>query len=70
MEERMLDSKLTYEPPVRASSVLLFDRAMRLQAIKSDIVRAAQDLNRLSDQDLAELGINRSDVEAVIAQYI
>ncbi len=66
----MLDSKPNHEPSARASSVLLFDRAMRLQAIRSDIVRAAQDLNRLSDQDLAELGINRSDIDDVIERYI
>ena len=66
----MLDSKINREPSVNASSVLLFDRAMRLQAIRSDIVRAAHELNRLSDQDLAELGINRSDIDDVIARYI
>lgn len=66
----MLDFKPNREKPVSASSVLLFDRAMRLQAIKSDIVRAAQELNRLSDHDLAELGINRSDIDNVIERYI
>ncbi|UAB90941.1 DUF1127 domain-containing protein [Ruegeria sp. SCSIO 43209] len=43
---------------------------MRIHAIRADIVCAAQELNRLSDSDLSELGINRCDVEAVIAQYI
>lgn len=66
----MLDFKPTRDAPIKASTVLLFDRAMRLQTIRTDIVRAAQELNRLSDQDLAELGINRSDVDDVIARYI
>lgn len=66
----MLDFKPNCKPPVSASSVLLFDRAMRLQGIRSDIVCAAQELNRLSDQDLAEIGINRSNIEDVIERYI
>lgn len=66
----MLDSKSNPETSVNASSVLLFDRAMRLQAIRSNIVCAAQELNRLSDHELADLGINRSDVEDVIDRYI
>ena len=66
----MLDSKSDRDIPISASSVLLFDRAMRLQTIRSNIVRAAQELNRLSDQELADLGINRSDIEDVIERYI
>ncbi len=66
----MLDSNSPRKTPVKASSVLLFDRAMRLHAIRSSIVRAAQELNRLSDQELADLGINRSDIDQTIERYI
>ncbi|WP_152563354.1 DUF1127 domain-containing protein [Ruegeria halocynthiae] len=66
----MLDSKPNRETPINASTVLLFDRAMRLQAIRSDIVRAAQELDGLSDHELADLGINRSDVNDTIERYI
>ena len=66
----MLDSGPSRELPVNASSVLLFDQAMRLQLIRTEIVRAAQELNRLKDQDLAELGINRNDIDDVIERYI
>ncbi|WP_170329601.1 hypothetical protein [Ruegeria arenilitoris] len=66
----MLDSGSSRELPVNASSVLLFDQAMRLQLIRTEIVRAAQELNRLKDQDLAELGINRNDIDDVIERYI
>lgn len=53
-----------------ASALLLFDRAMRIHAIKGDIVSAAQHLNTLSDHHLSELGINRSDLEETIERYI
>ena len=53
-----------------AGALLLFDRAMRINAIKEDIVRAAQQLNGLPDHQLAELGINRSDIEDTIDRYI
>ncbi|MGV6804657.1 MAG: hypothetical protein ACWA49_10660 [Ruegeria sp.] len=53
-----------------ASALLLFDRAMRIHAVKEDIVRAAQHLNGLNDQQLSELGINRSDLEEMIERYI
>ncbi len=66
----MLDANPTQDQTVSASAVLLFDRAMKMRAIQADIVCAAQELNRLSDHELSELGINRVDVEAVIAQYI
>ncbi|WP_170360670.1 MULTISPECIES: DUF1127 domain-containing protein [Ruegeria] len=66
----MFDFNPNRDQSINASSVLLFDRAMRLQAISSSIVRAAQDLNRLNDSELAELGINRSDIETVIDRYI
>ncbi|CUK07078.1 hypothetical protein RUE5091_02889 [Ruegeria denitrificans] len=66
----MLDVRSNQDMSINASSVLLFDRAMRLQAISSNIVRAAQELNSLSDNELAELGINRSDIENVIERYI
>ncbi|WP_170515987.1 DUF1127 domain-containing protein [Ruegeria atlantica] len=66
----MFDFNPNRDQSINASSVLLFDRAMRLQAISSSIVRAAQDLNRLNDSELAELGINRSDIESVIDRYI
>ncbi|MEW2919121.1 hypothetical protein AB1A64_18795 [Ruegeria sp. ANG10] len=66
----MFDFNPRRDQSINASSVLLFDRAMRLQAISSSIVRAAQDLNRLNDSELAELGINRSDIDTVIERYI
>ncbi|WP_170410652.1 DUF1127 domain-containing protein [Ruegeria arenilitoris] len=66
----MFDFNPNPDQSINASSVLLFDRAMRLQAISSSIVRAAQDLNRLNDSELAELGINRSDIDTVIERYI
>ncbi|WP_319545497.1 hypothetical protein [Ruegeria conchae] len=66
----MLDSNLNPKQKVSNSALLLFDQAMRMRAIQADIVRAGQELNRLSDFELSELGINRCDVEAVIAQYI
>ena len=66
----MLDSNLNPKQNVSNSALLLFDQAMRMRAIQADIVRAGQELNRLSDFELSELGINRCDVEAVIAQYI
>lgn len=66
----MLDNNLVYEQGPSASALMLFDRAMQMRAIRTDIVRAAQELNRLSDRELSELGINRVDVEGVIAQYI
>ncbi len=66
----MLDTNPIPNLKTSNSTLLLFDRAMRMRAISADIVRAAQDLNRLSDVELSELGINRCDVEAVIAQYI
>ncbi len=53
-----------------ASTLLLFDQAMKIQAIKGEIVGAAHELNRLSDSELSELGINRSDIEDTIARYI
>ncbi|WP_170429771.1 hypothetical protein [Ruegeria arenilitoris] len=52
------------------SALLLFDRAMRIRAISADIVRAAQYLSGFSDQELSELGINRSDLEDTIRRYI
>ncbi|WP_170775824.1 hypothetical protein [Ruegeria lacuscaerulensis] len=52
------------------SALLLFDRAMRIQAIRADIVRAAQYLDGFSDRKLSELGINRSDIETTIDRYI
>ncbi|WP_420585875.1 DUF1127 domain-containing protein [Ruegeria sp.] len=66
----MLDSSSNQEAAISASTVLLFDRAMRVQAIRADIVRAAQELSRLSDQHLADIGINRSDIEETIERYI
>lgn len=60
----------TNQPAPAASALLLFDRAMRLRAISPDIVRAAQHLNGLTDHQLAELGINRSDVEDTIERFI
>lgn len=66
----MLDSNQSPNQSPSTSALLLFDRAMKMRAIRTDIVCAAQELNRLSDNDLSELGINRCDLEAVIAQYI
>ncbi len=66
----MLDTMTIPETKTVASALLLFDRAMNVQAISSDIVRAAQELNRLSDHQLSELGINRSDIENTIDRYI
>ncbi|WP_171101539.1 MULTISPECIES: DUF1127 domain-containing protein [unclassified Ruegeria] len=63
-----LDPNTQSYPP--ASTLLLFDRAMRIQAVRADIVVAAQQLNGLTDHQLAELGINRSDVEETINRYI
>ncbi|MEM1005027.1 MAG: hypothetical protein AAF496_15720 [Pseudomonadota bacterium] len=53
-----------------ASALLLFDRAMRIKAISTDIVRAAQYLNGLTDNQLSELGINRCDIEDTIERYL
>lgn len=58
------------QPMPSESALLLFDRAMQIRAISADIVRAAQYLNGFSDQDLSELGINRSDIEDTIRRYI
>ncbi|KIC38748.1 hypothetical protein RA27_20255 [Ruegeria sp. ANG-R] len=66
----MLDANTPPNQNPSTNALLLFDRAMKMRAIRADIVCAAQELNRLPDTDLSELGINRSDVEAVIAQYI
>lgn len=66
----MLDIKSIPETKAIASALPLFDRAMKVQAIRSDIVRAAQELNRLSDHELAELGINRSDLDDTIDRFI
>ncbi len=66
----MFDAEPIIETGTNNSTLLLFDRAMQMRAISADVVNAAQELNRLSDHELSELGINRIDVEAVIAQYI
>lgn len=58
------------QPTPSATALLLFDRAMRIRAISPEIVRAAQYLDGLSDNQLAELGINRSDIEDTINRYI
>ncbi|NOD30456.1 DUF1127 domain-containing protein [Ruegeria sp. HKCCD6228] len=60
----------TNQPAPAASALLLFDRAMRIRSISPDIVRAAQHLNALTDHQLSELGINRSDIEDTIQRYI
>lgn len=60
----------TNQPTPAASALLLFDRAMRIRSVSADIVRAAQYLDSLSDQQLSELGINRSDIEDTIERYI
>lgn len=66
----MLDTSQTWDQCPLSSALVLFDRAMQMRAIRRDIVSAAQELNRLSDRELSELGINRVDIEAVIAQFI
>ncbi|KIC45167.1 hypothetical protein RA28_11855 [Ruegeria sp. ANG-S4] len=66
----MFDEFPTNEQEPMASSLLLFDRAMRIRAIKDDVVRAAQQLDSLNDKQLAEIGINRSDIEDTIRRYI
>ncbi len=66
----MLDTNPVNDQNPSTSALMLFDRAMQMRAIRKDIVCAAQELNRLSDQELSELGINRVDVETVIAQFI
>ena len=60
----------TRDPAPVASALMLFDRAMQVRAISSDIVRAAQYLDSLSDHQLSELGINRCDIEDTIQRYI
>ena len=52
-----------------ASALLPFDRAMRIRSITGDIVRAAQYLNGLCDQQLSDLGIGRSHIEDTINRY-
>ncbi|WP_170766403.1 DUF1127 domain-containing protein [Ruegeria lacuscaerulensis] len=66
----MLDTQANTDVKATASALLLFDRAMTMQSIRSDIVRAAQELNRLTDHQLSELGINRSDIDDTIERYI
>ena len=66
----MFDGNPVSEMTPAASALLLFDRAMKMRAISADIVCAAQELNRMSDHELSELGINRSDVEDIIQRYI
>ena len=66
----MFDITHTHGGTVDPGALLLFDRAMRIEAISADIVRAAQELNRLSDHQLSELGINRSDIDDMIDRYI
>nr|WP_170613123.1 DUF1127 domain-containing protein [uncultured Ruegeria sp.] len=66
----MLDTIGVHQERPIASALLLFDRAMQIRAVRSDIVRAAQELNRLSDNQLSELGINRSDLDETIQLYI
>ncbi|WP_170600234.1 DUF1127 domain-containing protein [Ruegeria arenilitoris] len=67
----MLDTmQPTQQPCPSASALLLFDRAMRIRAVKDDIVRAAQHLSGLDDRQLSELGINRCDLEETIERYI
>ncbi|CUH47755.1 MULTISPECIES: DUF1127 domain-containing protein [Ruegeria] len=56
--------------PPTTSALQLFDRAMQLRAVSADIVRAAQYLNSFSDQELSELGINRSDLDDTIQRFI
>lgn len=58
------------DPAPVASALMLFDRAMQIRAISGDIVRAAQYLDSLPDNQLSELGINRSDIEETIRRYI
>ena len=58
------------QPPPSATALQLFDRAMRIRAISPELVRAAQYLDGLSDNQLADLGINRSDIEDTINRYI
>ena len=60
----------TNESAPAVSALLLFDRAMRIRSISPDIVRAAQHLNALTDHQLSELSINRSDIEDTIQRYI
>ena len=66
----MFDGNPVNEMMPAASALLLFDRAMKIRAISADIVCAAQELNRMSDHELSELGINRSDIEDTIQRYI
>lgn len=66
----MLDVTQILDQSPPASALMLFDRARRINSIKNDIVRAAQQLNSLSDQQLAELGLNRSEIEETIERYI
>jgi len=48
----MLATNAIPDTQATASALLLFDRAMTMNAIRSDIVRAAQELNRLTDHQL------------------
>jgi len=66
----MLATNAIPDTQATASALLLFDRAMTMNAIRSDIVRAAQELNRLTDHQLSEIGINRSDIDDTIDRYI
>ncbi len=66
----MLDNTQMMNQSPSASALLLFDRVQRINSIKDDIVRAAQHLNSLPDHHLAELGLNRSEIEDTIDRYI
>ncbi len=66
----MLDVPQFIDQSPPPSALQLFDRARRINSIKEDIVRAAQQLNSLSDKHLAELGLNRSEIEETIERYI
>ncbi|GAA6161830.1 MULTISPECIES: hypothetical protein [Ruegeria] len=66
----MLDTHTCSGATPSTSALVLFDRAMKIHAIRADIVRAAQELNCLSDRQLSEMGINRTDIDEMIARYI
>ena len=65
-----MDTYPMLETVPSASALALFDRAMRIRAIRKDIVGAAQELGRSSDSELSDLGINRSDIDETIERYI
>lgn len=51
-------------------ALLIFDEAMNVRSKRNEYLSAARELNRMTDHELSEIGINRSDIEETIRRYV